>query len=232
MKKIFAVILVLMLLAVFPLASFAETQIDTPVSDEIASEGNSTPEAESPTEGEISPPTDSAEAPEADPDATFADEIVAYLEANLEEILVVIGTIGMAIYTKLQNTKIGGALGTINANSVAIAQGSEKIALNALEKVAAVTDKLASWEGKITEVLDKLARTEEEKKDLEKTVGAVSSTLAAVKTALVEVSEEVTGMVMFANLPNSVKDEYYSKHLKAISGIKEEGVKSDDGAKA
>lgn len=219
MKKLFAIILIVMLLAVFPLASFAETSTDTDVSTETNSEGNSTPETESPAEGEISAPT-------------ATENIVNYIQTNLEEILVMVGMAFAAVYTKINNGKLGGTLGTLNGNAVSIAKSAADISTKAFSKIEEYAGKIESLEGTVNALLDKLAKSEEEKRKLEEIVGSIESVMRAVKGAAVEASNEVAELILLANLPTSVKDELYSKHLKSIKEIEDEGGDGNGSNKA
>lgn len=219
MKKILIFIALMIVALSIPFASFAETSIDTETSPEINPEGNSTPETESPSDGEILAPT-------------TVEKIVEYVKANIEEIIVIAWAAFMSIYTKISNGKLGGTLGTLNGNAVQIAKSSVSIAENAAKKIDTATETIRSWETKIAAVLEKLERSEEEKRMLEETVSRIESVMKAVKGAAVEASNEVAELILLANLPNSVKDELYAKHLKSIEEIETKGDGADDGSKA
>ncbi len=71
----------------------------------------------------------------------------------------------------------------------------------------------------------------EEKKTLEETVEEVRAFMEKAKLANVELANEVAELLVLANIPNSKKEELYSRHLAAVGAIadKTEVIHNDNG---
>ncbi len=215
MKKILAFILCAVLICAVPIVASAEEIPADTVTEEVVAD-NSTPETESGTEAEISP--------------SVTEKIVAYFQANLEEISV-IGTLIVGMFYEIRkHGKLTGSIGTLNNNAITIANNSSEAIKKALEEVTDVAKVVDSYKGEIASLLAEIRTSAEEKKNLEETLNNVQTFLKTAKSATIELSNEVADLLVLANIPNSVKDELYARHTKAVHELEAaEEVMSNDG---
>lgn len=215
MKKILAFVIVAVMLMAFGITASAEEIPTDTVTDEIVAD-NSTPETESGTEAEISP--------------SVTEKIVAYFQGNLEEISV-IGTLIIGMFYEIRkHGKLTGSIGTLNNNAITIANNSSEAIKKALEEVTDVAKVVDSYKGEIASLLAEIRTSAEEKKNLEETLTNVQTFLKTAKSATIELSNEVADLLVLANIPNSVKDELYARHAKAVHELEAaEEVMSNDG---
>lgn len=244
MKKILVFILCAVMLCAFAVSASAETHSDMLTATENENVGNSNPEKENATESEISPDTTGPEntetpteteppAEELTPEPTVTERITDYVKSHIEELSVIASLIIAAIYSKIKDGKFGATLGTLNSNAIKIANKGVEVAEAAAEKMDGATVKLKELEEKFTSVMEKYEKSEEEKTALYTLLASVESLLKGVKGAALEASNEVAELLVRANLPNSVKEEIYGRHMKAVHELEasEEGM-NDDGKKA
>lgn len=243
MKKLFAILMCLMLIFVTPLVTYAEDLEVGDVYEGEVGEDNSTPEEEMPTEGEISAPE---ETPEAEDELkTVTDEIVEYLEENYEWIGVIITIIGYGIlgFRKLKN--VLKSMGTLNNNAVTIAENSSSFMSQALANIENASGAVTSYDARIVTMLEAFKTTAEDKAKLEAELVEVKNYLQTATQANVEFANELAELLVLANIPNAKKDELYSRHLAKVAAINEasekavallpasgEEVKSDVGEEA
>ena len=230
MKKILILVLCAVMFCAFAVVSSAQTFSDMSVSTEINSEGNSTSEKENATEGEISPDTTIPETKETEP---VTEKIKTYITSHLEEISVIVSLIVAAIYSKIKDGKFGASLGTLNSNAINIANRSASIAEEAFEKMKTVAEAVESWGEKINTLIEQVSKSEEEKTKLADSLAKVETFLKGAKLATLELSNEFAELLVLANIPNSVKDELFARHSKAVHEIEaaEEGT-TNDGTQA
>ena len=93
-------------------------------------------------------------------------------------------------------------------------------------------------EGYKTEMANLLAEVranETEKQKLATLLAATEKHLSSSKSANLELANEVAELLVLANIPNSKKEELYSRHLAAvaaISAIEDSEVNNNDEQKA
>lgn len=224
MKKILAFILCAMLIFALPVVAFAEGEpIDEIVQEEVV-EDNSTTTEENATEGENSAS-----------EMLLSETIKEWILSHIEEILVVIFGAVSAILSKHYYAKSNLSMGTMNNNAVAIAKNSSTVideARLSMERAAAT---VLGYDTKITELLTAFHVTAEEKQKLEEELAEIKKCLETAKLANVEFANELAELLCLANIPNSKKDELYSRHRAAVDKIVETEnteVKENDGAEA
>lgn len=225
MKKILAFILCAMIIFALPVVAFAEGEtVDGIVQEEVV-EDNSTPTEENVTEGEIS----------ASEVLTYSEQFLDWIFAHAEEIAVVIFNAFLAIFYRRSYTKANLSMGTLNNNAVAIAKNNS----TALDEARLIMERAAEtvfgYDAKITELLSAFKITAEEKERLEEELLEIRKSLESAKLANVEFANELAELLCLANIPNSKKDELYSRHRAAVDKIAEAEnteVKKDDGAEA
>lgn len=205
MKKIFIALLCVAIICAMTAVAFAEdTAVDTNavetetflVEKEIATEGENT--------GFTIPTT---------------DEIVKWVELHLEEISVIITLIFTLIYQVRKHASLNKSIATCNNNAVSIVENSNSVvqtALTRVENVSAVVDK---YRDEIVTLLAEIRQTDEEKKKLETALAEVENYLKTAKLANTELANEVAELLVLANIPNSKKEELYSRHRAAVAAI-------------
>lgn len=161
-------------------------------------------------------------APEqTDTDFPSVDEIVAYVQAHLEEISVIITMIVTIIYNVRKNTKIDKSVTTLNNNAVTVATDSKEAIDKALASIAETAATVSGYKEEIANLLEEVRQNAEEKQALEKTLADVTAHLKTAKLANVEFANELAELLVLANIPNSVKDELFARHRAAVASIAE-----------
>lgn len=215
MKRIIFLLLCVMLVFAMPLVAYAE---ETPAETESAQTENVPSTEENAAEGEISVP-----------EQTVTESIVAYVQEHFEEISV-IGTLAATIFYEVRkHRKLNGSIGTLNNNAVAIAQNSSTAIDAALGKVNGIAEIVQGYKDEIALLLAEIRKSAEEKQSLESMLAQVDAHLKNSKLANMEFANELADLLCLANIPNSKKEELFSRHRAAVASIEAEEVKADDG---
>jgi soluble cytochrome b562 len=209
MKKLLAIMLCAMLIFALPIFVSAEEA------------DNSAPETEITVEGEISAPEN-----------TVTENIVDYIVANIDKLVVIVVMAGYSIVESRLRGKMNGSIGTLNNNAIAIANNSANAINTAMDKVATVANKMKEYEEKFDSLIETIRVSEEEKKALQNALTKVESYLNTAKIANIEFANELAELLCLANIPNAKKDELYKKHVEGVQKLEAEEVKSDDGTEA
>lgn len=190
MKRFFAFALcAILLVCVFVIVSFAEEVL---------------PEAELPEA--VEQETTTVEEP------TVTESIVAYVKDHFEEISVVITLILTIFYNARKHGLLNKSIGTLNNNAITVAENSNTSVQNVLNTVI-------GYSAKVEEFLAEFRANAEEKEKLEGLLEKAEGFLETAKLANVELANEVAELLVLANIPNSKKDELYSRHLAAVNAI-------------
>lgn len=210
MKRILAIVICAILLTcVLPVATFAEGD-----SLDVIEQGDTVTES-LPTAEEVA--TEDTE--------TTADLVLDYAKEHFEEISVIITLISMVFYQMRKHSLLNKTIGTLNNNAVTIAENSKT-------EIQSVT----GYKANIESLLAEFRANAEEKQKLEKTLAEVQTFLKTAKLANVELANEVAELLVLANIPNSKKEELYSRHLAAVGAIadaeKTEVIADDNGKEA
>lgn len=219
MKRIIAFILCfVVLVGATSLVAFAEeSAIDDEPNTEVTENLPTT--EENSTEGESS-------GEETEPEKPVTEVIVDYIKSHIEE-LSVIGTLILTIFYEIRkHRKLNGSIGTLNNNAVTIAENSATAIATALSGVEGVAKVVEEYKDEFAAVLEEIRKSAEEKKSLEDTLKHIETFLKTVKLATLEMSNEVAELLVLANIPNSKKDELYSRHMNAVhelEAVEEEG---------
>lgn len=203
MKKIFMILLCVLMIVAVPTVAFAEETV---------------PETEETTT------ITEEETPEIEEKPTITEMVVDYVTSHAEEISV-IGTLVVGIFYEIRkHKKLNGSIGTLNNNSITIAKEAEN-------KMSVASKKLEEYAEKMTEVLSKYEKSEEEKKALEGMLNKVTTLLETSKIAMVELGNEFAELLLLANIPNAKKESVYASHKEAMQKLeKVEGVINNDRA--
>lgn len=205
MKKIIAILLAAMLVCLLSFGVYAE---DVPVED-----GEQPPAEETPDETPEETPEEPYEKPEAQIEAELTTEkIVNWVTKNLEEISVIITMILTVYYQVRKHRVLNSSIGTMNNNAVTIAQSSS-------EAMQGVSDMVGSYKEEMEKLLAEVRANEQEKAKLEATLAEVHAHLQTSKAANIEFANELAELLVLANIPNSKKDELYSRHRAAVDAI-------------
>ena len=166
------------------------------------------------------PPADNEILEEA---KTNSEEIVAWIMANMEEIAVICTAIVTTILTlRKLGIMIKSAI-TMNNNTVTVANNSEKVVQEASTIVGDYVDAM-------NELLAEVRSNADEKQKLVAKLDDATRFMNTTKLANVELANEVAELLVLANIPNSKKEELYSRHRAAVNAIvaaEETEVKAD-----
>lgn len=222
MKKIFAILLALMI-CVMPLVAFAE---DAPIDTEVVEEDNSTTVEETPTEGENEPPTETPE--ETVPDAkTISAMIVDWITPHIEEISVIITLFMTLIYNIRRNKLLDKSVIKLNNNAVSISENSSSVISKALSNMEGVSGVVTGYQTEITMLLEQFRSTAEDKKRLETELCEIHKALKLSKDANIEFANELAELLALANIPNYKKEEIGARHLAAVHAIADAEAKTE-----
>lgn len=200
---------------------------ETPTEDEFeASEDVTEPEVTEPevttplvTAPEATEPTPNVTepAPDAEPKweevkETISDKIVNWILPHIEEISVIITLLLSIFYNIRKHKLLNRSIGTLNNNAVAIAQSSSTA-------VGGISATVSGYQSAMDTALAEIRQNAMEKQKLEATLAEVHTFLKTSKLANVELANEVAELLVLANIPNSKKEELYSRHRAAVDAI-------------
>ena len=249
MKRIFAFILVLMLVCVTPLVASAEDYEVGDVFEGEVDEGNSTPEDETPVEDEILPPT---ETPEETPDTdeaikdtvmegldeeekdeieAMADSVVKYIEAHLDTISLFFTVIISIFYQIKKHASLNKTIGVLNNNSITVAENSKKSISDMMAEMVEVGNVVKGYKASTEELLAAYKQTAEDNKKLVAELNEHKKYLKAAKKANVEFSNTLAELLVLSNIPVSKKEELYGRHRAAVALLDTAEVTEDEGNK-
>ncbi len=165
---------------------------------------------------------------------TVTEEIVDYVKNHVEEISVIVTLILGIFYEVRKHGKLNGSIGLLNNNAIAVAQNSAETARAAFDGIRGVADVVSNYKVEFEAILSEWRKTEEEKKTLEYTLNNAVMFINTSKQAMIELSNEVAELLVLANIPNSKKEELYSRHRAAVDAIAvaEGEVTTHDGEEA
>jgi hypothetical protein len=228
MKKIFALILCLML---FCITTFGASATDYEIGDvfdgvveEPSSEENySTTTEETPTEEETMPPETNSESPIDDSAIDIKDTISgalkAWIEPNMEEIGVIITLVayGIASFNKLK--KVLTSMGVLNNNAITIAKDSKAGMNNAAEAINAASSAVIGYETQIKALLEAYKIKAEREAMLERELVEIKNYLKTSTDSNIEFANELADLIALANIPNYKKEELGSRHMTAVNAL-------------
>lgn len=221
MKKILIAFLCVVILCAMPLVAFAEDDVSTAIETNAVETETFLAETEIATEGEISGTETEAETEAAAPQISIptTDEIVKWVEGHLEEISVIVTLIFTLIYQIRKHAALNKSIAHCNNNAVAVVENSNSAIQQALSRVEGVSAVVDNYREEIVKLLTEIRQTDEEKKKLETALTEVENYLHTSKLANKELADEVAELLVLANIPNSKKEELYSRHRAAVAAI-------------
>lgn len=245
MKKIIAIIFcaVIMMCAVSFAVSAEGSAFDSDIQSEVSPE-NPTVSEEIVTEGEIlgatapieseAAPKDTTAAPNENPtpDETITGSIVNYIKAHFEEISVIVTLILTVFYQVRKHISLNKSIGVLNNNAIVVAESSNKAMNDALEEVRSMGSVVNGYKEDIASLLAEIRKNAEDTKRLENALYGANEYMKKAKEANIEFSNELAELLVLANIPNSKKDELYSRHRAAIDALDAPEVNDNDGKEA
>lgn len=152
---------------------------------------------------------------------TITDEIVGYIKDHLEEISVIVYIFLTSIYERKKQKANYKAIATVNNNAVTVSEDNKTAINDAKAEMKEVKDAVVRYKETIEALLAAFKVSEEDKKKLEAKLDEVNNHLKTAKLANKELANEVAELLVLANIPNSKKEELYSRHLAAVRAIDE-----------
>ena len=201
MKKIIALVIVLVVMLAMPLSAYA-------VETDLITEAETTDPATDATE-----PDFSAEAKH------ITDQIMAYIEEHLEELSVIITMFLTVLYQIRKHKLLNKSIGTLNNNAVAVSENSATAISTALLGVENASHVVGSYRDEMTALLAEVRKTAEDRNRLEAALLHAENYINTSRLANVELANEVAELLVLANIPNSKKDELYARHRAAVDAI-------------
>ena len=195
MKKIFIVLICVIIMCAMTVVSFAEEEIPTDIVE--------------------------TEAVEEETPAVSTEELLNWIKTHPEEVSVIVTVITSLIVTlaKLKtNNKTNVAC---NNNAIAIAENSSAAIQDALDKMTSTAAVVEEYKGEIAKLLEEIRQNDAEKKKLEDALTKVEYYLETAKLANIEFANELAELLCLANIPNAKKEEFYSRHRKMIDALNE-----------
>jgi hypothetical protein len=218
MKKIFAILLVLMLWTM-PLVAFAE---EAPVATEEV-------EATT-TEGETTPPK--TEINWGELKDTISAKVVNWIYENYDKALVSLFLLFSAIYDRARNKKLNSSMTTLNNNAVTVARSSTDFMGNALTEMKNASGAVVQYDTRITEMLNAFAQVLNDRASLEKELVETKNYLKISSEANMEFANELAELLGLANIPNYKKEELGARHLAFVNALKEAETRAEAEADA
>ena len=84
-----------------------------------------------------------------------------------------------------------------------------------------MADVVANYKADFAALLEEVRENAEEKRRIEEALDETLAFIKAAKLANVELGNEVAELLVLANIPNSKKEELYSRHMAAVGAIAE-----------
>lgn len=210
MKKLIAfVVCTILLVCAFSVSVFAEGESVDSIETNVEAETTLPTADETATESEIS-------VDKTMPDIT-TELIVGYIKDHFEEISVIVSLLLTAFYNIRKHKQLNQSISATNKNAIAVAENSDLAIQNALTTINGI-----------------LQEKEAEKHRLEQTLHKAVNYIKTSKLANIEFANELAELLVLANIPNSKKDELYSRHIAAVNAIAEAEkteVNTDDDGK-
>ena len=220
MKRIFVIVLCVLILCALAVVAAAEDgsvsseELNGVGTENLPSEDVNAPESENTGSEDV-------EADISETVTLYTEKIVEYIKLHLEEISVIITLLLTTFYQVRKHIVLNRSIGTINNNAITVAENSSTVIGKALEEVASASSIVSGYQEKFEKLLAEVRANEEEKKELKQALADTSAFLKTSKLANVELANEVAELLVLANIPNSKKEELYSRHLAAVGAIAE-----------
>lgn len=176
-------------------------------------------EAEPPTQNDDTTtlPLPDIEVPEEA--VTKSEEIINWITANLKDISVICTLILTVFYQARKHIALNKSIATMNNNSIAVAEKSDSSIKQALLGIEGASNTVSGYVDAMNALLAEVRSNNEDKQKLVAKLDEVTHFLETAKRANVELSNELAELLVLANIPNSKKEELYSRHRAAIDAL-------------
>ena len=152
--------------------------------------------------------------------ALLSEGFEAWVLPHLEEISVVITLCFSVFYQMRKHKLLSKSIGTMNNNTVAIAEQNSNMMSRALTGMENASLAVTAYDARIEAMLEAFRATAEDKEKLEKELAEMKSYLKTAAEANLEFSNELAELLNLANIPNFKKEELGARHLAAVSAIR------------
>jgi hypothetical protein len=240
MKKFLVCLLAIVMICAFSFAVFAEepVEVEMTIADDTLdvtdnpTNGTETTDSvgettETPTETTDSAIVPPEEVPEEVPEEKEEDLTVLiskkfeeWVIPHLEEISVIVTLIGTLFYQIRKNKSLGKVIGTMNNNTITIAEQSSAVMNQALSGMMDVSTIVTQYDARIKALLAAHDETAKDKEKLEKELAEIRTYLKTAAESNIEFANELAELLGLANIPNYKKEEIGARHLAAVNSIK------------
>jgi hypothetical protein len=179
------------------------------------------------------PEETTTETTETVPEESMTDIVTGWIQENFEEISVIGTLLSVIFYEVRKHRSLNGTIGTLNNNAIKVAENSASTIKEMLTEAQDIAKVVTAYKDEFALLLGEVRKSAEEKRGLEETLNHVEAFLKSAKLATLELSNEVADLLVLANIPNSKKEELYSRHTQAVHAIEamEEAI-GNDGSEA
>lgn len=221
MKKFLVCLLALLMISALPFAVFAEETTDSALeTTESVGETTETP-TETPTI--VAPeevPEEVPEEKEEDLTVLISKKFEEWVIPHLEEISVVVTLIGTLFYQIRKNKSLGKVIGTMNNNTITIAEQSSAVMNQALSGMMNVSTIVTQYDARIKALLAAHDETAKDKERIERELAEVKIYLKSAAEANIEFANELAELLGLSNIPNYKKESMGARHLAFVKSIK------------
>lgn len=166
---------------------------------------------------------------------TITETIASYFQEHFEEISVVVTLILTVFYNIRKNAALNKTIGLLNNNAIVASENSSSFIKDALVEVDQVKNTVCEYSEKIEALLAEVRENFKEKEHLAEMLAKAEAFIETAKLATKELADEIAELLVLANIPQSVKDELYARHIAAVNAIADAEhteVIHNDGEKA
>lgn len=166
-------------------------------------------------------PTETSAEAEGELSLLLSEKFESWVVPNIEEISVIITLVGTLFYQLRKNKLLSKSIGTMNNNTVAIAEQNAGMMNQALTGMESASLAVRGYEERIESLLEAYRASAEDKARLEAELSEVKTYLKTASEANVEFANEFAELLGLANIPNYKKEELGARHLAAVRAIRE-----------
>ena len=146
---------------------------------------------------------------------------------HIEEISVIVTLAISSLYQIRKNRLLTRSMGTMNHNTVTVAEQSAGMMTKAREGLENAALAVKSYEARIEELLEQYRTNAADKERLEAELCEMKSFCKRSAQANIEFANELAELLSLANIPDYKKEEIGARHLAAVRAIGE--VTDHDG---
>ncbi len=229
MKKILVFMICMLIVCAIPFSVYAEASLPTEDIEATASETVAENEA---TESASAAPAETVEETAKSGAKESVTELLSvkfkqWVVPHMEEISVIITLIGTAFYNMRKHKLLNKSIGTMNNNTVTIAEQSSNMMTQALTGMENTALAVKGYDERIEALLEAHRSTARDKERLEKELSEMKTYLKTSTQANVEFANELAELLALANIPNYKKEEIGARHMaamRAIAGMESEAL--------